>query len=63
MNIKHELITANLEGKCPPQNWTHRAIDEIDKLEKIVASLCETAETNRRLNYLLDQINILSERK
>lgn len=31
-DIIDELKKANEKGLNPPQNWTHRAIDEIEKL-------------------------------
>lgn len=32
--LTKELRKANREGLCPPQNWTSRAINEIEALER-----------------------------
>lgn len=35
-NLVDELRRANVRGVAPPQNWTHRAIDEIERLTRLL---------------------------
>ena len=41
MNIKEDLMNADRKGLNPPQNWTTRAVDRIELLEKALQDIIE----------------------
>lgn len=38
-DILQDLRDADRKGVCPPQNWTTRAINEIERLKKVIERL------------------------
>lgn len=56
--LVEELKEANRRGVCPPQNWTHRAIEEIENLGKGTAKLKEANASLRKTVFqFADQRN------
>jgi hypothetical protein len=48
-DIRLDLIYASMRGVAPPQDWTHRAVEEIERLRADLESLRKDAARYRWL--------------
>lgn len=60
-DILHDLQEADRRGVNPPQNWTTRASNEIERLRNVLAAIADYGDDNGICPYGCDTPNIASE--